>query len=330
MLGPFEDQDWDDLWKPFAEKTISVEQGAKTELRRQTGDIPVLVTGILQNLHATAVKNSKLTNVDVAECCETFHADLPDAIRDLWDDCSIELQGLMAEAPSGELKKENVPQPLRTEAESRGLTRTEKGFLRVQCRIIAEHAKNMACGVQDMNRLFGSKENFDQNIRRLLELRLGHYVGCDERLQRYVGYAIRDLADEPRRVLDSARGIIEVTLEVCLSAEGVKTGEALPKIWKEDWERTNIKGVPNNFDPIPNDRGQLCKFLRHITGREVRYIRVAKKVSRHTSLLIDQVSSIGNFINHREWEAPSYGLACSMCFLAIELMASIKRDLSKE
>jgi hypothetical protein len=330
LLGPFEDQDWDDLWKPFAEKTISVEQGAKTELRRQTGDIPVLVTGILQNLHATAVKNSKLTNVDVAECCKTFHADLPDAIRDLWDDCSIELQGLMAEAPSGELKKENVPQPLRTEAESRGLTRTEKGFLRVQCRIIAEHAKNMACGVQDMNRLFGSKENFDQNIRRLLELRLGHYVGCDERLQRYVGYAIRDLADEPRRVLDSARGIIEVTLEVCLSAEGVKTGEALPKIWKEDWERTNIKGVPNNFDPIPNDRGQLCKFLRHITGREVRYIRVAKKVSRHTSLLIDQVSSIGNFINHREWEAPSYGLACSMCFLAIELMASIKRDLSKE
>lgn len=325
LIGPFEGQDWDGLWKPFDEKTISVEQGAKTELRHQTGGIPILVTNVLQNLYATTSENSKLTNIGVTENCKTFHADQPDAIRDLWDDCSIELQGLIAEAASGELRMENIPQPLWAEAESKGLTRTEKGFLKIQCRIIAEHAKNMACSVQDMNRLFGSMENFDQNIRRLLELRLGHYEDCDERLLRFVGYAIRDLADDPERVLHSARGIVEVALEMALAAESLKSGEKLPEKLKEELEKLNKDGVPDHFVHIPKDRGQLCSFLRHIT----RYNRVAKKVSRHTSLLIDQVSSIGNFINHREWEAPSNGLASSMCFLAIELMASINRDLSK-
>ena len=302
LLGTFEDLDWDDLWKPFAEKTVVVEKSARTELRHQTGAIPVLVAGVLQNLHAVAVKNSKLTRVEVAEYCKTFYAALPDAIRELWDDCSIELQGLVAEAASGDLRQDNIPQPLRSEAESRGLLRAEKGAIKVQCRIIADHAKNMACEVQDMSRLFGSKGNFDQNIRRLLELRLGHYEGCDERLLRYVGYAIRDLADEPRRVLDTARGIIEVVIDIILSAEGVKSGGDFPKDWKETWENKNINGVPDKFNPIPRDRGLLCSFLRHISGRETRYVRVAGKVSRHTSLLIDQVSAIGNFINHREWK----------------------------
>ncbi len=324
LLGAFEDQDWDDLLKPFAEKTVAVEKSARTELRHQTGGIPVLVAGVLQNLHAAAVRNSKLSNVEVAEYCKTFHAALPDAIRELWDDCSIKLQGLVAEAASGDLRQGNIPRLLSSEAESRGLLRAEKGAIKVQCRIIADHAKNMACEVQEMSRLFGSKGNFDQNIRRLLELRLGHYEGCDERLRRYVGYAIRDLADEPDRVLHSARGIVEVALEMALGAEGLRSGEKLPESLKEQLEKLNRDGVPEHFLQIPRDRGQLCSFLRHIT----RYNRIAKKVSRHTSLLIDQVNSIGNFINHREWETPSYGLACSMCFLAIELMISIQRDLS--
>ena len=306
-----------------------IEKGAKTELQGQTGGIPVLVSAILEELYSGTPENLKLTNLEVADCCKKIISVPSDALKDLWDDCSIELQGLISEAVSTDLEERSIPPQVISEAKLKGLALIQKGIFKVQGRIIHEYAKGMASSVQDMNRLFGTSEVFEKNIRRLLELRLGHFSECNERLFRYCEYAVRDLADDPERVLHTARGIVEEALDIILSAEGIKSGQEFPSEWKEKWGKTNIKGVPDNFIPVPNDRGLLCSFIRHITGRDTRYIRVASKISRHTSLLIDQVNSIGNFINHREWETASYGLACSMCFLSIELMDSINKDLSE-
>ena len=148
-------------------------------------------------------------------------------------------------------------------------------------------------------------------------------------LKNYIKSAIQDLGEKPEQVLDRARGITEEAIKFILQTEGL-TGEAFPEAWKKLWVETLGLSFPQHFDPLPTDRGPLCSVIRHITGCTPNYRRVAKTISRQSSVLLDQMSSFGNLRNHRHHEETRFGMACAMCFTAIELLSSLAEDVEPE
>lgn len=330
VLGAFDDADYDALWAPFGTRGIQVEPGARTELKNWTGGIPVLVTTVLGGLYDAVANGTTLAANDVIDSAKSLAVDCADTVGDIWDDCDPELRTLLTESVGRELGEGEMPPLQRRDAELRGFAKVSAGKVQIASRIIADYARQQSSSVQDMTRLFGTEVSFNRNIRRVLELRLAVVPTVDNALTQYVRHAIRDLPDEqPNHVLDTARGIVEEALRVIWCAEKLDTQTRFPQAWQDTWKNNRGLTLPAGMDPLPTDRGEQLRVVRHIAGSTKDYSRVATVVSRHTVMLLEQLGSIGNFRAHTHGEGGRYGAACAMCFTAIELLASLAADLGR-
>lgn len=307
-VGKFDDNDWEPVLAPFGARNISFEAGAETELKNWSGGVPVLAARLLDRQFEDAADGATVSRDAVVESArDLVHSDV---VADLWDDCDGELKSQLAEG--------DVQQARQHEVRTRGFD---------NCRIITDFASTQSVGLQGMTRLFGTEDRFNANIKRMLELRHDQVVSIDASLRRYVGYAIRDLADEPNKVLDSARGIIEEAVRVVWTHESIEGETNFPADWRDYWVTTCGLDLPDRLDPLPSDRGLQVRLLRHVAGCTQTFPRVpGVTVSRQTVSLLEQVGSCGNFRNHRQSEDTRFGVACAMCLTAIELMASLAAD----
>ena len=72
-------------------------------------------------------------------------------------------------------------------------------------------------------------------------------------------------------------------------------------------------------------RGAQCWLLRLITGTD-KVERLARHVTKPTSILVDHIQSIGDFGQHRDGAIP-WNFAASFCYSAVELCELLARDL---
>ena len=325
-VGVFADSDWDDLWKPFGDRSITIENGAKTELGNWTGGIPPLAVAVLRDLFDQLNNGTTLTRAALVAAAEVVTS--AEVVGVLWEDCSGELTDAIAEATRRSVSVDELQRDDVAQAEIRGMATTIKGEFRIASRIIEQFAQKRSPSIQDMTRLFGREEHFNKSMPRLLELRLAQVTTVDADLTRYVRRAIDDLRKEkPKLVLDSARGIVEEALRVIWQTENLDGKKRLPGDWLDTWTKTQGLAIPSGIDPLPTDRGEQLRVVRHIAGNTSYYRRVAQVVSRHTVMLLEQVNSAGSFRAHPHGEDARYGAACAMCLTAIELLASLAADL---
>lgn len=328
-FGAFTHEDWDAIWQPVRDRGNTVDKSAVSELGSWSGGIPLLVASALELVIEINPPTATLTNTEVRTACTRIEQERPDTIRDIWEVCSPDHQQVLIDATRRDVPDGEMPHPMRSEIETLGFGSTEGGHVRFRSRCIEVHATRCSSGLADLRRLFAASEAYEANLPRVLQLRLEQLTGVDQEIERCIAYAIRDLAEDPRRTLDGARGITEAAVNVIWQMEGLTGLESIPDAWRDVWVTKQGVGLPQGGDSLPVERGPQVGLVRTISGRTATYFRVAQAVSKQTSALLDQVNDYGNFVNHRSGEPARFGPACSMCITAVELLASLAIDLQR-
>ncbi|MCY3704592.1 MAG: hypothetical protein OXH08_03695 [Gammaproteobacteria bacterium] len=320
-VGCFEEDDWDGFLQPFASKGVDVDEPARKEMANWTGGIPILAASLAQRLLEDSAVTNLVTKPVVDRVAGAMANEAPESIRQLWDDCPIEVQSLLADLASGEIPVGEVPPDRIRFLDGRGFVGTSRGKLRSACRLMKEFARTRQSNVATLRRLFGDKDRFEANLRGLLELRLeGIRNRVDPTLAGYALKAIRELP-EPDHAIVWMRSFSETALDLIWNAE-LGRDNLLPEAWKATGIEFDEQGQ------LPVSRGQQCGILRKATG-SANSPRVTRFLTKPAFLLVDHLHAVGNFGQHRDGAKISVPTAAAFCLSAIELCEKLANDLPK-
>ena len=330
-IGRFDDADWDALLQPCVDAKLTVEAGAKAELKNWTNGIPLVTIAVLGDIFANTPSEGAITKAGVDARSEQMPATHSTLLDDLWDGCTPELRDdLRAASAKGGCASQRIPSPRRRDLLSRGFVLESSGRVQLGCRIWQSFVEQQAKSVEEVDRLFGDPATFDRNLRRVLEIRLNGLRGAVPPLvESAVRAAIQDLASDASAAIGRGRLLLDRALHEVSKMENIQ-GEDIPASWLSEW-----KGAGRNFRGIMDDAIRSGKFpatprarlavLRTATG-DVGTRKVTKCLSKATSNLLDFVAAVGDFSQHLEGEEVSPGFATAFCFAAVELCSSIAAD----
>ena len=127
------------------------------------------------------------------------------------------------------------------------------------------------------------------------------------------------------------RSIANRALALIWAAE-LPADQRLPDAWVNEWKQGGEKLLwLDGGQRLPRRHGAQCNVLRLATGSE--NIRpLARFATKPTALLLDSLQSIGDFGQHRDdfpESTVTKGFAASVVLTAVELAASLTRDLTR-
>lgn len=320
QVGCFEEHDWDGFLKPFGSRGVKFDGSAKKEISNWTGGVPVLAVALAGRLLVETSDGATLSKQDVDDVAKATFEERRGLLEALWDGCDMEIRSDLAELAGRDVPRSEISDGRRRDLELRGFARSSGNKLRSSCRLMAQYARQQADEVNNLQRLFGSAERFEVNIRSLLELRLSQITAVDSRLLGFVKNAVRELHPDPTQSTTWARSIAERALDLIWKAE-LPPDRSLPDEWKFVGIEFDERGK------LPRRRGRQCGILRRITGTE-EHDPVSKFITRPTSLLVDHIQSVGDFGQHRQGITVSTLIAASFCLSAIALCESLSNDLA--
>lgn len=329
-LGAFDrEEDWEHVLAPFGERGIELQPGARTELFNFSGGIPVLASALCKRLWDNVNDGTSVSNSDVITLAEDFVDRARSILDDLWDDCSAEEQGVTADLALGRsLQVGDVSRDCLLKLKQRGFVRDERSNLMI-CRTIVHYVTAYNPQATDLRRLFESKEEYQRNIKRVLELRAGQLLsvsGVDDLLVEYVRFAIQKL-DKPALVVSEIRSLVNRAFRIIWDEE-LPDG-IIPVEWTNGWKLPASDGSRPELNPpegrIPGGGGAQCKLLNLMTdSRKAGRTRI----SRPTFFMIDYLQSVGDFGQHLDDSQIPVGFTHSVCLTAIELCEQLTGELS--
>ncbi len=333
-VGPFAEDDWEEILAPLTSQGVSVDGSARKELINWSGGVPVLAAAILERLANEARNGHTLSKADVDRTAAEMLRQPPTHLQQLWEDCGVELRGDIASLADNEgLPLSDLSIQRQRALDGRGYGATSGNRMRSACRLMARYAVQQGPAVADLKRLFGTRKDFDGNVRGLLELRVAHLANAnvDAELMNYVKSSVRDLEPIPDLALKWVRSIASRALAIIWTAE-LGADQKLPEAWIREWQGGGER--LQWMDPgqrLPRRQGAQCNVLRLATGAD--NIRpLARFVTKPTALLVDALQSIGDFGQHREdfpESSVSIGYAAGVVTMAIELVDGLSRDLAR-
>jgi hypothetical protein len=210
----------------------------------------------------------------------------------------------------------------------------EKGFLKISsnkasagCRLLEHYIKNQGDNSGSIVRLFSSWDDYQGNIRGLLELRLGQLTSLDASLRRYIQRSIEDIPDHPEVCLSSMRGIVDRALDLIWDAE-LGSDKTIPTEWFSEWQYKGEKGAENYWNnKFPSKRGHQIRLLQLITGTQESPPK-ARKVTKNTFALTSSAHGFGDFGQHIDGIEIPAGVAVSAVMVCLELAACLEKELA--
>lgn len=325
IMRPFSEEDWAEFLKPFTERGLNFDKSALKELKNWTGGIPVLANFIASHLYDKKSSKNNITKKDVDEVAIDVLSECIDYLDYLWDDCSAQEQGDLADIASrGGLPHSEIPRVRIVSLQNRGYVDTSAKSIKSSCRLMEEHVKLRCESITDLRRVFGDSKKYKRNIKPFLELRLAQLSAVDSELKEYIRKAIDDIM-VPKLARAWFRFIVPRAFDLICEKE--IPSKEIPLEWTKEWEsHDKIKNPPAGS--IPTGGGDRCKLLKLMTDSRNS---VETRISRKTSDLIDFLQSVGDFGVHPEMEEEfSFGFAVSACLAAIEMCEQLSKDLASE
>jgi hypothetical protein len=186
VVGCFTDEDWSALIEPFGEQGVTLEKGVDDSVAHWTGRIPVLTLALLGTLWDGCRSGEALNKNDVEQAGQQLMEKRRQLLAALWEDCSAEMKTDLADLTRRELRVREVPGSRLVRLERRGLVRRIGKRLTHGSHLMELFASREAHDVGGLQRLFGDREMFEQNVRMLLEMRLAQVPVVDQALTGYV------------------------------------------------------------------------------------------------------------------------------------------------
>jgi len=305
--------------------------GAKTELDNWSAGFPALFLGVLNQI-ADDIPSGRVDNEAVNRAAKKALENLTGVISAMWQDCPAGAQDLYM------LLLEHAALPFDDAGKDERDCLTEKGFakksgnkLTASCRMLQVYLRDTRPDAGGMVRLFGSWNDYQDNIRGLLERRLAHISRFDERLYRLVARAIEDIPNFPDDCLNNLTSIEERALDLIWQREFGES-KVIPQEILDYWEEVDPSGKivqrikEQDMNSIPGDRGLQCGILQLLTGSRHKYESRAKYATKDTYILINAIHSFRNRDQHPDGQTMHLGVAVAAIMCCLELLACLDRE----
>lgn len=328
-ITPFDDNDIDSILEKRPKWEFSA--GAKTELINWSGGFPPLFLSILNEIFRTTSGpvDNKIVNAAAGKAIEERHQ----ILDDLWDDCSDGAKDIYIKLTEDDLLFSETKKEERDCLIEKGFARKSGNKLTDSCRMLKKYINDVK--KVDNNRiaeLFGSWDDYQSNIRGVLESRFAQISCFHERLHRLVKQSIQDV---PRNLEDCLRSlsiIRDLALELIWEREFGPTG-LVPDDVKEYWthhDRSSNKLIDKMMRikswKIPDTPLDQIRLLGLLTGSYNNFSKVAKFTSKDTYVLIDLIHGFRNRAEHKGDQNVGLGAAVTALMACIELCACLERE----
>jgi hypothetical protein len=184
-----------------------------------------------------------------------------------------------------------------------------------------------------MARLFGSWNDYQANIRSLLERRLAHISRFDVRLYRLVEGAIADIPDYPDACLYNLTGIRDRALQLIWESEfGAerRISQDIIAYWTatpRSQHRLIQDMMNSNCWDLPTEPLNQIRLLSLLTGSYRNFDSKAKAVSKDSYILIDAIHNFRNRAQHPDGQSIHLGVAVAAIMSCLELLGCLEREL---
>lgn len=321
-LGAFADADWDEVLAPLRDSRV-VDDVARREIVATTGGVPLLAAALLRQLCSGT---GRVDVKDVERAADAVASKEGSLLASLWDDCTAEQQGDLADAAQSPLATSGIPEARRRELALRGLAEEVGGKLRVRGKVMQRFAVGRDQAVSDLRRHFGDAPAYTRSIPRVLEHRLAHIPRgrVDPALRSKVEKSVRELkSDSPDDTLTWLRGVFELGIAAVWSAEapGKKVPDALFELLQtQPVSKLSLRVVPDG------DTATQLGMLRVAMGRQ-GVPRVTRYITKRTYILLSMLKDAGDFGQHPDAGATPVGTLAVWCLAAVELLERLNAEL---
>jgi hypothetical protein len=323
ILSPLDNDDWENLLKPFSTRSIEFDGSAKNELANCTGGSPIIASEICRQIWSNSSDNSTINDAGVTKVADDFSFEACEWFNEIWNDCENEQKETLALLANGNLRKVDEIKPgLLPDLQRKGFIYRQGDEVKL-FHLIERYIQIYQSNVTDLNRLFGNKDDFKKNFKHIIELRLAQIQNCDETLLRKVKYAVEKLQWDPEESLKDIRDIAKRAFDLIWDKQF--SGRMIPTSFTDDWR--NIDRMPNPPQGRINDDAFQCRVLDFLTNpNKSGYTPISRMTYSYLNFLFE----CGNFAMHiRDYSYPiNDEFAYTVCLTAVEMCEQLTKDLA--
>ncbi len=331
-ISPFTAEDLNSVLATLPNDSFTA--GAKTELLNWSGGNPPLLFWLLNAL-LEEHKSGEITNDHVNQTAQAImNQSIEEIIKDVWLDCSPSAQDLRRALVKKEAEAADINSSDRRTLEEKGFAVVSGRKLLPTCRFLDHYLENNGSESGSIARLFGSWEDYRNNIPEVLKRRLSQIPRFDERLYRYVEFAINFLNSDPESALNGLTGIRDKALDIIWTRE-CDSAKKLPQDTVNYWTKSNhntrkivteMMGS-DNFE-IPSERSKQLGVLQLLTGSCIGFDAKARCTMKDTYVLLNAIHSLRNRNEHADGQKIHLGVAAAALMLCVELLACLSNENS--
>ena len=326
-IGPMND---DDLVCALEVAGLKGNQGGLKELYNWTGHRPVLLLSMLNCLGESGSK--EFTNAHVNETAKHVSDELQEFLGRLWESFDTDARKVFYSLSEGDVENDRIGKLESKFLVAGGFAAKDGKKHSCTCRLLSEHVEGTKDGASAVGQLFGEWENYRNEIRTILELRLGQIPIFDRGLNRLVKRAIEDIPDYPNYCLNNLTSIEEEALDFIWKYEF--DGGVVPKNVIAYWT-TDARTKDNIISDLmakddwrtPKDRFKQLALLQRLTGSKADFEPKAAHVSKDTYVLLNAIHQFRNRSEHADGQPIHEGVAVSALLLCIELLSCLAREI---
>lgn len=322
-VGCFDENDLTAVLAKMPERPLA--PGAQTELWNASNGFPVLVLGVLNAVCETNIAGTVSSNA-MQTACDNAFLTLRDKLDALWIDCSFSCHDLVRRVlEEGSVARAGIAAVDAETLIERGFVHTAANKLQRVSRLLGRYLEEQPHEGNALHRLFGTSDAYMNNLKGVLERRVGQLSGVDPSLKRYLERAAGDLPDCPDVFMTNVRGIVDRAFDLIWQAE--VPNKLIPSEWISTWEYNKEGGLEKLKTAFPQGVHRV-RLLNLITGTD-KSSPCAKHVTRGTYVLMNATHVFGDFGQHQEGAPINSGTAYSALHLCIELAAALTQELPR-
>ena len=314
-------------WVSDLEQVGAVEEPARKEIVNWTGGVPVFLEELCSRLKEQSEPGQGFTKEQVDSTAEQL-TDSSENVRAIWLDCDAETQQDLFHASTQPISESEIGRERADQLSHRGLASRNSGQIKCTCRIMGNYASIYGQQVTNLERSFRDAESFDENIGKVLLLRLRKIRKRHTELHEYVERAIQGIT-EPDVGLVFCRKIRNSALSTIWSSELNEEGR-IPAEVAEYW----LGRVNESWDIYkdikertkPQTESDQLRMLDWLAGTKT-YKKMSKHLSKSTVVALNHIHELGNYDNHPpEGERRSVMFGASHCLSALTILENLTED----
>ncbi len=308
-----------------------LDAGAKTELWNASNGFPVLTLEILNSLANTGA-TGRISPDAMKAASDSAFPILHDKLDALWVGCPPSSQDLFRRVLDEEVvSRAGITASDADTLSERGFVHSTADKLQRPSRLLGRYLSEQANEGTAIQRLFGTADAYQKNLKAVLERRISQIGGIDPTLKRYLERGAEDLPEHPKIFLSSVQGILEQALTQIWKAECWNDVAGKPKVpteWFLEWERNlgKDKAKIDDWKSRFPEGGVRLRLLDLMTGTQ-NTDRLARFVTKNTYVLANAVQGFRDYGVHPKAAEIDVGTAYAALHVCIELAAALTREL---